>query len=617
MVKRPIAPCLFALALTAWQAGNAAAQEPAAPQGPVSYWKFEEGTGTATANAVAGAPGGTLQGGASFSPMVPPAITYPDKYSLSCNGTNAVVNVPNFGSFTAMSVSVWIYRSGSTGARQSVLSFKETGGGFVLSLNENGSSEFPRIWLNQGGWQYKEDSVAIPLNTWTHVAATYDNSNLRLYINGTEAAPATALTGNMTEPSAVIGIGARNSLDQHWYPGLIDDARIYSRALTAAEVAVLAAGCPTPTGLTAVGGASNITLNWTAPAGAAPGYTYNVKRGTASGGAYTTIAPGISGTNYVDSTVTIGTTYYYVVSAVSAAESGDCPQASDSARPVTALPNTGLFTNESGATTTFTIKFNQPAPAAGSLLTVTTSDATEGVPSAPSLVTTPVLNAGGTVIGFTYNVAAGTSSSITVLVTGIDDSIVDGPIAYQINVTASNIAIPIPPVNCTNNDNDIAGITFSRTAGLVTSEDGTSDTFSVVLNTQPFGNVSFTLTSSNTNEGTVSPTTLTFTPTAGQAVAGGTGGWDVAHVVTVTGVDDTVLDFTQYYNIVPGTLQFADTRDQAAFAAAGVTSLPIVSCANLDNEVPPTLPKVWGGGCGLLGLEGFLPILLLGLRRRR
>jgi hypothetical protein len=608
MGRRLGASILFAIAGSTALVQAAWAQEPLAPQGPVSYWKFDEASGSTAGNAVTGAPSGSYQGGVSISSNVPPAITYPDLHSLSFNGTDAVLNVPNFGTFTAMSVSVWIYRTGSTGARQSVISFKETAGGFVLSLNENGSSEYPRIWLNQGSWQYKENPVAIPLNAWTHVAATYDNTNLRLYINGVESAPATTLSGNMTEPSALTGIGARNSLDQHWYPGLIDDARIYSRALTAAEVAVLSAGCPKPTGLTSSGGGTSITLNWTAPTGPAPGYTYNIKRGTASGGPYTTIAQGISPTTYVDSGVTVGTTYYYVVSAVSAAESGNCNEVSDMARPVTALPNTGLQTNENGATTTFAISFNLPAPAGGSLVTVTTSNPNEGVPSLPGLVTTPVLNGGGQTIGFSINVAAGTSPTLTVLVTGVDDTLVDGPQPYQINVTATNIAVPIPPVNCTNNDNDVAGITYSQTSGIVTSENGTQASFWVVLNRQPFGTVSWTLTSSNTNEGTVLPGSLTFTNS----------NWSTAQTVTVTGVDDTVLDFTQYYQIVPGTLTFTDPKDQAAFAAAGVTSAPTVSCENLDNEVPPALPKVWGGGCGLLGPEA---VLLIGgirlLRRRR
>ena len=207
------------LAILAWEVQSAQAQEPAAPQGPVSYWKFDEATGTTANNSVTGAPNGTHQGGVTISTNVPPLITYPNTHSLAFDGTSGVVNVPNFGTFTAMSVSVWIYRTGTSGGRQSIVSFKETGGGFVLCLNETNPTEYSRIWLNQGGWQNKENTTAIPLNTWVHLAATYASGALKLYVGGVEQTPQGAITGNMTEPNAATGIGARNSLDQHWFPG--------------------------------------------------------------------------------------------------------------------------------------------------------------------------------------------------------------------------------------------------------------------------------------------------------------------------------------------------------------------------------------------------------------
>jgi len=74
-----------------------------------------------------------------------------------------------------------------------------------------------------------------------------------------------------------------------------------------------------PTGLTATAGNAQVVLSWTASTGAA---SYNVKRATVSGGPYTTIATNsstyINPTSYTDTTVTNGTTYYYVVSAVNA-----------------------------------------------------------------------------------------------------------------------------------------------------------------------------------------------------------------------------------------------------------------------------------------------------------
>ncbi len=106
----------------------------------------------------------------------------------------------------------------------------------------------------------------------------------------------------------------------------------------------------TPTGLMATAANGQVVLTWNAVSGAV---SYNVKRSTVSGGPYTTIASP-SGTTYTDTSVTNGTPYYYVVSAVSA--SGE----SNSSAQVTVTPASGgtptgsytiTITGTSGGTT--------------------------------------------------------------------------------------------------------------------------------------------------------------------------------------------------------------------------------------------------------------------------
>lgn len=70
-----------------------------------------------------------------------------------------------------------------------------------------------------------------------------------------------------------------------------------------------------PTDLIATAGDSQVSLSWNSVAGST---SYNVKRSTTAGGPYTTIASGVTPTSYVGTTVTNGTTYYYVVTAVDA-----------------------------------------------------------------------------------------------------------------------------------------------------------------------------------------------------------------------------------------------------------------------------------------------------------
>ncbi len=82
---------------------------------------------------------------------------------------------------------------------------------------------------------------------------------------------------------------------------------------------------PTPTGLAATAGSQQVSLTWSASSGSA---SYNVKRSTTSGGPYTQAA-NVTVTNDTDASLTNGTTYYYVVSALnSAGESANSSQVS-------------------------------------------------------------------------------------------------------------------------------------------------------------------------------------------------------------------------------------------------------------------------------------------------
>jgi fibronectin type 3 domain-containing protein len=96
-----------------------------------------------------------------------------------------------------------------------------------------------------------------------------------------------------------------------------------------------------PTGLQATGGNAQVSLSWNASAGTA---SYNVKRSTTNGGPYTTAVASPTLTNYTDTIVTNGTTYYYVVSAVNAA--GQSPNSAQvSATPAAPTANVTITIN--------------------------------------------------------------------------------------------------------------------------------------------------------------------------------------------------------------------------------------------------------------------------------
>jgi N-acetylneuraminic acid mutarotase len=93
-----------------------------------------------------------------------------------------------------------------------------------------------------------------------------------------------------------------------------------------------------PSALIANAGNSQVTLTWSGVTGATG---YNIKRSTTAGGPYTTVASNVYGSPYTDTTVTNGTTYYYVVTAINAGgESGNSNEASATPQG-TVTPPTG------------------------------------------------------------------------------------------------------------------------------------------------------------------------------------------------------------------------------------------------------------------------------------
>lgn len=134
-----------------------------------------------------------------------------------------------------------------------------------------------------------------------------------------------------------------------------------------------------------------------------------------------------------------------------------------------------------------------------------------------------------------------------------------GTAAQQAVVTAGTETVNILTIV----DNDTAGVTVSQTAVSVT-EGGTSDTYTVVLNSQPTANVTVTVTGDA--QASISPTTLTFT----------SANWNTAQTVTVTAVDD-------------GTAEGAHTGSITHSASGGgydAVSIASVTANITDNDAP-------------------------------
>ena len=228
---------------------------------------------------------------------------------------------------------------------------------------------------------------------------------------------------------------------------------------------------------------------------------------------------------------------------------------------VTVSAPTNVATSEDLATATITLRLNTE-PTADVNIQVTSSDTTEGT-----------INPGNS-LTLTFN-AANWSTPQSVVVTGVDDVDTDGNIQYTIVTTmlatadTDYAAIDPDDVTITNTDNEVvipAGITLSKTS-VTTSENATTDTFTVVLDTIPTADVTIGLSSSATDEAVVSPSSLTFT----------NANYNTPQTVSVTGVDDGVQDGPQAYMIITAPAMSADP-EYSGLDATDVTG------SNIDNE---------------------------------
>jgi hypothetical protein len=176
-------------------------------------------------------------------------------------------------------------------------------------------------------------------------------------------------------------------------------------------IEILQGGLYAPINLTATPGNAQVALRWSPMAGAT---SYNVKRATVSGGPYTTVGNSTS-TNYSDSAVTNGMTYYYVASVVNGGnESFNSTEASVTPNFVPNFsfetPSVGTYQyNPTGGAWTFTAQ----AGANGSGIAANASTFTSANPNAPDGVQVAFLQGIATISQVISNFVPGTSNTVS------------------------------------------------------------------------------------------------------------------------------------------------------------------------------------------------------------
>ncbi|MDB4978768.1 MAG: hypothetical protein JWM56_954, partial [Candidatus Peribacteria bacterium] len=227
-----------------WQIANDAP----ATDSLVGYLKFDEtSAGSTTIDAGGDGNNGTLNGasGANNKPQPSsdvPTMSFTDVRSLNFDGTDDYVSAGTTGVPTgtaSRTIAGWIKPNVSATVRVPFVygNCVSAGQAFGFYLD---ASNIINFW----GCSAADFStgVSVTSGTWTHVAITYDGTNVKVFKNGVQAGSTTARTLATTSNFWQIGAGSLLDPSNYFFPGYVDDVRVYSRALTATELTDLAAG---------------------------------------------------------------------------------------------------------------------------------------------------------------------------------------------------------------------------------------------------------------------------------------------------------------------------------------------------------------------------------------
>ena len=190
----------------------------------VSIWRFEESSGT-TAVDLKGVNNGTLVGGVTRDPS--------GKFgsALSFDGTNDLVtttlNIDQSNGVNGVTMEAWVYPTSLSPGRHHVIS-TDNGGSDWSILRDAGT------WYVFNGTAAVSTLTSVTLNQWQHVAAVFSGTSVRFYKDGAEVTLA-GLGFDTSDSNVTIG---RSGTAAEYFVGRIDEAAVYTRAVSAGEIAL-------------------------------------------------------------------------------------------------------------------------------------------------------------------------------------------------------------------------------------------------------------------------------------------------------------------------------------------------------------------------------------------
>jgi hypothetical protein len=212
--------------------------------GLVSHWQLDDGEGITTVDLIGGNDGTLIN--------EPAWVTGHTGNALDFDGQNDYVDMGDqaeLENFSQVTMSAWIYWSGEPGGSDHIAGKERV---YKIAVVD---SHLKFLTYNNWEGTILTSSASITQNTWTHVAATYDGSIKYVYINGLKDQSYIETSGDLGSHNRPFTLGAYLGESSHWegfFSGLIDDVRLYDRALNSTEIADLYA-IPEPTTLLLLG----------------------------------------------------------------------------------------------------------------------------------------------------------------------------------------------------------------------------------------------------------------------------------------------------------------------------------------------------------------------------
>jgi hypothetical protein len=202
---------------------------------PIAYWSFDTCLRGHVRDDSGGGNDAQFHGRRRCSPGK--LLTAGDFNGGSDVAFTPTIGRPELGVSRALSVAAWARPRSTSGQRTLVGQWYAP---HVFQLSIEGGWYVFSVAFADGGWG-RPVSVRTPaaLDSWSHLAGTFDGSRLRLYVNG-ELRASTGASGTLQRSGRPITLG--NHPDWNGFDGLLDEVRLYDRALDGAQVKQLALG---------------------------------------------------------------------------------------------------------------------------------------------------------------------------------------------------------------------------------------------------------------------------------------------------------------------------------------------------------------------------------------